>query len=61
MASPMAKMRHRAWVERARVVALADRILEVDKLFLRHDGDGVLTPDEARALRNIVQRLGVTP
>lgn len=60
MATPMGRLRGRAWVERARVAALADRILEVDRRFLR-DGDGVLTHDEARALRAIVQRLGAVP
>jgi hypothetical protein len=61
MASPVAKLRRRAWVERARVAAMAGRILEVDNLFLRYDGDGVLTPEEARSLRTLIERLSVVP
>ena len=61
MASSMASLRRRAWVERTRVAAMAGRILEVDHLFLKHDGDGVLTPDEARALRSLIDRLSAVP
>lgn len=60
MASPAPSlMRRRAWVERARIGSLAERILEVDRLFVSHDGKGVLTGTEAQALRSIADRLGV--
>lgn len=58
MATPQQTLRRRAWVERARVGALAERILEVDRLFLDFDGKGVLTPAEAGALRTLAERMG---
>lgn len=59
MAPPAAaSLRRRAWVERARIGALAERILEVDRLFLDFDGRGVLQPGEAVALRSIADRMG---
>jgi hypothetical protein len=57
MATASARLRGYAWVERARVAGLARRILDVDKLFLRHDGRGMLTNEEAEVLRRIVGRL----
>lgn len=58
MAAPAAGLRRRAWVERARVAGLASRILEVDRVLLRHGGDGALSPEEAEVLRRLVSRLG---
>lgn len=59
MASPPTTLRRRrAWVERARIGALAARILEVDRFFLRSDGSGVLSPSEAETLRSIAARMG---
>lgn len=53
-------VRPRAWVERARVAALASRILEVDRAALRF-GDGFLTTSEADVLRSLASRLGDVP
>jgi hypothetical protein len=58
--APATVLRHRAWVERARVAALAARILEVDRSFLRF-GDGFLTSSEAEVLRALATRLGAVP
>jgi thiamine pyrophosphate-dependent acetolactate synthase large subunit-like protein len=54
------RIRQRAWIERTRVAALADRILEADRALLRA-GDGALTTQEAEALQRIVARLGAPP
>lgn len=54
------RLRHRAWIERTRVAALAGRMLEADRTLLR-SGDGVLAPHEAQVLQNIVARLGALP
>lgn len=57
MATPAPPLRRRAWLERLRIAALAERILHVDRSLLR-GGDGALTPEEARVLRRIAERLG---
>lgn len=54
--APAAALRRRAWVERARMAALAQRLLDVDRSFLRFGG-GVLTADEAAILRQLADRL----
>jgi hypothetical protein len=48
--------RTRAWLERTRVAAMAQRILEVDRGFL-HQGTGLLTAEEATVLRTLAARL----
>lgn len=55
MASPSVRMRGRAWVERARIAAMANRILETDTFLLR-GGDGALTREEAEMLRRLAGR-----
>jgi hypothetical protein len=63
MASPAARLarpRQRSWVERARMAALADRMLEVDR-FLGKWGEAVLSPQEAEVLRSIQARLAAVP
>lgn len=52
----MARMSRHAWLERLRVAAMAQRILDVDRALLRF-GSGVLTPEEASVLRGLAARL----
>jgi hypothetical protein len=49
----------RAWVERTRVAALAQRILDVDRTILRFGGRSLLTAEEATTLLGLADRLGV--
>jgi hypothetical protein len=56
MATARARVGGRTWLERARVAALAERILEVDRLLLRH-GEAALTREEAEVLHALASRL----